>query len=124
MKPCNSMAKLNVEPDTAGSLYTKLRQGSLASAQAPDNSMASLNSGRPLCIACDILKNTVDKSLTVSDTEAHELRIELHEIGLMAGSCGRAVLAGLLRLTPTSRQVLGLDDKFVEVLLRTNCARK
>jgi diaminopropionate ammonia-lyase len=117
-------AVLTVEPQTAGSLHESLKAGKSLSISTSSSIMTGLECGTISCAAWPILKEGVNVSVTVSDWEAHEAVLELDRMGIKAGPCGAAALAGLRFVASKERQVLGLDGEAVVVLICTEGTRE
>lgn len=86
--------------------------------------MAGMNCGTVSPIAWPTLQAGVDASVTVSEMEAHEAVVELGQSGIEAGPCGAATLAGLRKLASEWRDVTGLHERSVVVLLCTEGMRE
>lgn len=115
---------LTVEPDTAACLNTSLNKGENTPITTTPTIMAGLDCGTVSSIAWPILQPGVDASITVSDHEAHNACLALHELGVPAGPCGAAQLAALRRLTDEDKVFLDLDGSSVVVLLCTEGERE
>ncbi|KAK0106152.1 hypothetical protein ONS96_003800 [Cadophora gregata f. sp. sojae] len=111
---------LAVEPDTAACLCTSLSNGTSTPVRTSNTIMAGMNCGTLYMTAWPILKAGVDVSVTVSDIEAHEAVQKLLSLGVEAGPCGAATLAGLRYAVSTD---LNLKPDSIIVLLYTEGAR-
>ncbi|EJP65043.1 acetylornithine deacetylase [Beauveria bassiana ARSEF 2860] len=114
---------MSVEPDTAACLWKRLVRGEKESVQSAPTIMAGLECSTVSEGAWPVLEKGIDVSATVSDFEAHQACTRLHELGVAAGPCGGAALAGLRRLTSDDKTALGLDEKSIVVLLSTEGLR-
>ncbi|KAH6714622.1 tryptophan synthase beta subunit-like PLP-dependent enzyme [Leptodontidium sp. MPI-SDFR-AT-0119] len=111
---------LAVEPDTAACLWTSLSNGTSTPVKTSSTIMASMNCGTLSTTAWPILKAGVDVSVTVSDIEAHQVVQKLFSLGVEAGPCGAATLAGLQYAASTD---LNLTLESIIVLLSIEGAR-
>lgn len=118
-------AILTVEPHTAASLHQSLLAGTSLSITTSPTIMTGLECGTISTAAWPILKQGVDISLTVGDVEVHRAVRELEGLGVMAGPCGAASLAGLRELAGAEgmRRELGLGRECVVVLVCTEGTR-
>ncbi|EGX94586.1 acetylornithine deacetylase [Cordyceps militaris CM01] len=121
--PTSSSQVMAVEPDTAASLWKRLVRAEEASALSAPTIMAGLECSTVSEQSWPVLQHGVDVSATVSDFEAHAACETLHELGVAAGPCGAAALAGLRRLTSDDKAALGLDGNSTVVLLSTEGLR-
>src|SRR5699024_728620 len=62
--------------------------------------MSGLNCGSPSSLAWPLISNGLDAAVTVSETAAIEAAHRLADLGIAAGPCGAASLAGA-RASPT-----------------------
>lgn len=108
-----------IEPDTAATLHKSLKAGQSLSITTFPTIMAGLECGTVSSIAWPLLKEGVDISATISDWECHEAILYLKELGIEAGPCGAAALAGLQRIV--AEEGLGSDD--VVICICTEGAR-
>ncbi len=114
---------LTVEPTTAPCLQQSLLSGSLTTINTSTTIMAGLNCGTVSTTAWPILKGGVDAAVAVSDIETHQAVEELRSLGVNAGPCGAAALAGLRRVMKLDgdgkavRDVLELGEESVVVLI-------
>ncbi|RFU39681.1 pyridoxal-phosphate dependent enzyme [Actinomadura logoneensis] len=91
---------LAVEPATAASLLASLRAGRRTSTPPGRTIMAGLNCTTPSETAWPLLRAGVDAAVAVSDAEAARAVRDLAELGVDAGPCGAASLAGLRAALP------------------------
>jgi diaminopropionate ammonia-lyase len=119
-------AVLTVEPRTAGSLHESLKAGTSLSISTSSTIMTGLECGTISTAAWPVLKEGVDVSVTVSDSEVHEAVLELERAGVGAGPCGAAALAGLRFVASVDPKLLhfGLDEESVVVLICTEGERE
>jgi diaminopropionate ammonia-lyase len=119
-------AVLTVEPRTAGSLHESLKAGTSLSISTSSTIMTGLECGTISTAAWPVLKEGVDVSVTVSDSEVHEAVLELEREGVGAGPCGAAALAGLRFVASVDPKLLhfGLDGESVVVLICTEGERE
>lgn len=93
-------ALLAVEPDAAASLLASLRAGRRTATPPGRTIMAGLNCTTPSETAWPILRAGVDAAVAVSDADAARAVRDLAELGVDAGPCGAASLAGLRAALP------------------------
>ena len=110
-----------VEPDTAACLKTSLEAGKIVPIETGDTIMCGMNCGTVSTIAWPALREGVDLSLTVSDSEAHESVQYLHAHGVRGGPCGAAPLSALRKLHKEGALRVGPES--VVVLFCTEGAR-
>ncbi|WP_253880358.1 pyridoxal-phosphate dependent enzyme [Actinomadura rupiterrae] len=91
---------LAVEPDAAASLLASLVAGRRTSVPPGRTIMAGLNCTTPSETAWPILRAGVDAAVAVSDADAGRAVRDLEELGVDAGPCGAASLAGLRAALP------------------------
>ncbi|KAF2732025.1 acetylornithine deacetylase [Polyplosphaeria fusca] len=116
----NATAVIAVEPDAAPCLWRSLEQSIRAEQISTyPTILAGLNCGTVSKSAWHLLSAGVDASLTISDFEAHNATRDLQALGISAGPCGAASLAGLRRLSTEHRSRLGLTSDAVVVLFCT-----
>lgn len=85
--------------------------------------MSGMNCGSVSSAAWPVLKEGVDASVTVSETEAHEACMYLEELGVQAGPCGAATVPALNRIVSEGKEAAGLDEKSVVVLICSEAKR-
>ncbi|MFE9613254.1 diaminopropionate ammonia-lyase [Streptomyces sp. NPDC006012] len=117
-------ALLSVEPQTAACVLTSLIHGTPVSVTTGDTIMAGLNCGTPSSIAWPYLNHGLDAAVAVSDADTARAAARLAALGVSAGPCGAAALAGLRAIltgpgADARRTALGLDTDSVIVLLNT-----
>jgi diaminopropionate ammonia-lyase len=117
-----SSAVATVEPKTANCLATSLKAGKIVSIKTGITIMNGMNCGTVSDIAWPYLRDGVDASVTVSETQAHEAVLYLKKYGISAGPCGAAPLAALRELKTMGWLDLGPDS--VVVLYCTEAARE
>ncbi|RMI47926.1 pyridoxal-phosphate dependent enzyme [Actinomadura harenae] len=91
---------LSVEPDAAASLLASLRAGRRAETPPGRTIMAGLNCTTPSESAWPFLRGGVDAAVAVSDAEAARAVGDLADLGVDAGPCGAASLAGVRAALP------------------------
>ena len=89
---------LGVEPATAAALLTSLHLGRAVSIDTGDTVMAGLNCGTPTASGWATLQAGMDGALAVSDADAIRAVHDLEQLGIDAGPCGAATLAGIRSL--------------------------
>ena len=112
---------LTVEPDHAPALLTSLLAGQPTSVQTQPTIMNGLNCGTPSPTAWPDIAAGVDAAVTVSDEAAAEAVTDLSALGVDAGPCGAASLAGVRAAfgDPARRESLNLSSDAALVLLST-----
>lgn len=89
---------LGVEPVAAAALLTSLHLGRAVSIDTGDTVMAGLNCGTPTASGWATLQAGMDGALAVSDADAIRAVHDLEQLGIDAGPCGAATLAGIRSL--------------------------
>lgn len=120
-----SATVVTAEPETAACLQTSLRAGEIVPIQTGDTIMCGMNCGTVSSLAWRVLRNGVDASVTITDSESHKAVQALHAGGVVGGPCGAAPLAALRKLShdSTLMSALGLGSESVLVLFCTEGAR-
>ncbi|MFI1252180.1 diaminopropionate ammonia-lyase [Streptomyces netropsis] len=117
-------ALLTVEPDAAAGLLESLTAGALRTVPTGTTIMAGLNCGTPSPLAWPYLLRGVDAAIAVDDAATARAVRDLGDLGVPAGPCGAASLAGLrAALTGDGagarRAALAADRDSTVVLLST-----
>jgi diaminopropionate ammonia-lyase len=114
-------AVLAVEPDTAACVLASLRAGHPVTVPTGRTVMAGLNCGTPSELAWPLLRAGLDAAVAVTDAAATTAMADLAALGVPAGPCGAATLAGArAALTdPARRADLALPASPTVVLLCT-----
>lgn len=117
---------ITVEAEAAPCLNTNLREGKHFPVQTGRTVMDGLCCGTVSPTAWPVLKEGVDVSVTIGERECHEGVLELREMGVDAGPCGAAVLAGLKRVWADEavRKDIGLNEDSVVVGIVTEGRRE
>ncbi|MEV6117792.1 diaminopropionate ammonia-lyase [Streptomyces sp. NPDC052109] len=120
-------ALLAVEPEAAPCVLASLIRGEVVSVTTGETIMAGLNCGTPSSLAWPYLRDGLDAAVAVPDSAGARAAARLAALGVPAGPCGAAALAGLrTALTGAGaaerRTALGLDTTSVVVLLSTEGA--
>lgn len=112
---------LCVEPDTAACLLSSLHAGRMVSVDTADTVMAGMNCGTVSSLAWPVLSAGVDAAVTVTDAQALQAADDLAALGVSAGPCGAAQLAGLRAILsePGAREALGVRGDETVVLIST-----
>jgi diaminopropionate ammonia-lyase len=110
-----------VEPDTAACLKTSLEAGKILPITTGSSIMNGMNCGTVSLTAWDVLRSSVDVSVTVTDLEVHRDLQYLHDQGIKIGPCGAAPLSALKKLAEEKKLELGRDA--VVVLFSTEGER-
>jgi diaminopropionate ammonia-lyase len=119
---------LSVEPDTAACLLASLHNGAPWSVRTADTVMVGLNCGTVSSLAWPVLAAGLDAAIAVPDRAAVRAAADLGRLGVPAGPCGAAPLAGArAALTGPGaderRDGLSLTSSSVLVLLSTEGQR-
>ncbi|WP_246238663.1 diaminopropionate ammonia-lyase [Acrocarpospora corrugata] len=117
-------ALLAVESTAAACVMESLVAGEVVSVATGETVMAGLNCGTPSSIAWPYLRDGLDAAVTVADADAVRAAGDLAALGVSAGPCGAASLAGVrAALTGDGagqrRAALGLGPGSTVVLLST-----
>jgi len=118
-------ALLAVEPTTAACLLTSLRAGSPVVVPTGTTVMEGLNAGTVSSAAWPLLRDGLDAAVAVTDEAALAAGRELGCLGVDAGACGAATLAGVSAVLSgpdgdTVRQALGLTARSTVILVSTD----
>jgi diaminopropionate ammonia-lyase len=117
---------ITVEPEAAACLNENLREGRHFTVHTRRTIMDGLCCGTVSPTAWPLLKEGVDVSVTVEEKECHDAVLELQNMGIDAGPCGAAVLAGLMRIWKDegARKEIGLTEESVVVGIVTEGKRE
>lgn len=88
-------ALLSVEPDTAACVLASLTGAQPVTVPTGATSMAGLNCGTPSSIAWPVLRDGLDAAVAITDHDSAEAVRSLAALGVSAGPCGAASLAGV-----------------------------
>ena len=88
-------ALLAVEPTAASWVIESLTRGEPVSVATGETIMAGLNCGTPSSTAWPVLASGLDAAVAVTDAESARATRDLAALGIPAGPCGAAPLAGL-----------------------------
>lgn len=104
---------VSVEPTAAPAILTSLHAGRSVTVPTSDTIMAGLNCGTPTEAGWPTLRDGVDRALTVTDDQATSAVHDLAALGIDAGPCGAASLAGARSLgsLPADATVLLLSTE-------------
>ncbi|WP_218038182.1 diaminopropionate ammonia-lyase [Acrocarpospora pleiomorpha] len=117
-------ALLSVESTAAPCVIESLMAGEPVSVATGETIMAGLNCGTPSSIAWPYLRGGLDAAVAVTDADSARAADDLAALGVSAGPCGAASLAGIrAALTGDGaderRAALGLGPASTVVLLST-----
>ncbi|HEY6687803.1 MAG TPA: diaminopropionate ammonia-lyase [Propionibacteriaceae bacterium] len=118
-------ALLAVEPITAACVTASLAAGKPISVDTSEPTiMTGLNCGSVSTIAWPAIRNGLDASVTVTDEQARVAMHRLNELGVPAGPCGGASLAGVRQALadPDHRALLSITADSALVLISTDGA--
>jgi diaminopropionate ammonia-lyase len=102
-------AVLAIEPITAGRVTASLAAGRRISVDTSKPTiMVGLNCGSVSTIAWPAIRDGLDAGVTVSDDQARTATDRLNELGIPAGPCGGAALAGVREALRDADQRAGL----------------
>jgi diaminopropionate ammonia-lyase len=112
---------LSVEPGSAPAVLASLLAGRPVSASTRQTIMNGLNCGSVSAIAWPYLEGGVDAAVAVTDAAAADAVRDLGTLGLDAGPCGAASLAGVRAALgdPARRKSLESGDDDVAVVFST-----
>jgi diaminopropionate ammonia-lyase len=111
---------LSVEPDAAPCVLASLHRDRLITIETGVTAMAGLNCATPSTLAWPVLRAGVDAAVAVTDADTARAALDLSALGVPAGACGAASLAGVrAALTPERRTSLAPGHGDVVVLLST-----
>ncbi|MGH7291842.1 MAG: pyridoxal-phosphate dependent enzyme, partial [Myxococcota bacterium] len=103
---------VSVEPATAPALLSSLHAGRAVTVPTSTTIMAGLNCGTPTEAGWPTLRDGIDRALTVTDAQAATAVHDLAALGIDAGPCGAATLAG-------AREIGSLPPEATVLLLST-----
>ncbi|WP_152345979.1 pyridoxal-phosphate dependent enzyme [Brevibacterium sp. CFH 10365] len=120
-------AVVSVEPDTAACMGPSLAADRPVTVETGQTIMSGLNCGTPSSLVWPLVRNGLDAAVTVSESAAVAAAHRLAELGVAAGPCGAASLAGAIEALTGSdkdsrRRHLGVDADSVVVLTITEGA--
>ncbi len=118
-------AVLAVEPVTAARVTASLAAGRPVSVDTSEPTiMAGLNCGNVSTIAWPAIRDGLDAGVAITDDEASAAMHRLNELGVAAGPCGGAALAGVRSALGDSdrRAALGISGDSALVLISTDGA--
>ncbi|MFG2088671.1 diaminopropionate ammonia-lyase [Spirillospora sp. NPDC048824] len=111
---------LCVEPDAAPCVLTSLHHDRPVTVQTGSTTMAGLNCATPSSLAWPFLRSGLDAAVAVTDAATARTARDLAALGVSAGPCGAASLAGArAALTPRRRSALAPQHRETVVLLST-----
>jgi diaminopropionate ammonia-lyase len=116
---------LAIEPVTAACVTTSLAAGRLVSVDTSEPTiMAGLNCGSVSSIAWPAIRDGLDAGVAVTDDQARAAMRRLNELGVAAGPCGGAALAGVRTVLEDSdrREALAISEDSALVLISTEGA--
>lgn len=91
---------VSVEPVAAPAVLASLHAGRPVTVPTSPTIMAGLNCGTPTAAGWPTLRDGIDRALTVSDDHAETAVHDLAALGIDAGPCGAATLAGARSVGP------------------------
>ncbi|GAA1856179.1 diaminopropionate ammonia-lyase [Brevibacterium marinum] len=117
-------AVVSVEPESAACMGPSLTAGHPVTVETGQTIMSGLNCGTPSSLAWPFIREGLDASAAVGEQETIAAAHRLAELGVAAGPCGAASLAGaLLALTgdgaQSRRADLGVGPESIIVLTVT-----
>jgi diaminopropionate ammonia-lyase len=112
---------LAVEPVSAACVLDSICAGELRTVETPGTVMAGLNCGTPSSLAWRVFRNGLDAAVAIPDEEAMRAVDDLGRLGVSAGPCGAASLAGVreMLLNKDRREAMGIVPDAVVVLINT-----
>jgi diaminopropionate ammonia-lyase len=118
-------ALLAIEPVTAGCITTSLAADRPVSVDTSEPTiMAGLNCGSVSTIAWPAIRDGLDAGVAVTDDQASAAMHRLNQLGVAAGPCGGAALAGVRTVLDDSdrRAALAISEDSSLVLISTDGA--
>jgi diaminopropionate ammonia-lyase len=118
-------ALLAIEPVTAACITTSLAAGRPVSVDTSEPTiMAGLNCGSVSTIAWPAIRDGLDAGVAVTDDQASAAMHRLNQLGVAAGPCGGAALAGVRTVLDESdrRAALAISKDSALVLISTDGA--
>jgi diaminopropionate ammonia-lyase len=117
-------AVVSVETEAAACMGPSLEAGHRVTVETEQTIMSGLNCGTPSSLAWPLIRNGLDAAVTVSDAAAVDAAHRLADLGVAAGPCGAASLAGVREAligadAESRRRHLGVDADSVVVLTIT-----
>lgn len=111
---------LSVEPENAPAVMVSLLADAVVSVPTSFSIMAGLNCGTPSINSWPYLRDGVDAAVTVTEDEARRAVHDLEGLGVDAGPCGAATLAGIRSVVEHGqRERLGLTTEAIVLLIST-----
>lgn len=112
---------LSVEPAEAACLLESLKADRPVAVDTGYTRMAGMNCGKVSTIAWPVLRDSIDAAVSITEDEDLAAVKELERLGIDAGPCGAASLAGLQTAfaDPAMREGMGVNGNSVVVLLST-----
>ncbi|MEM9619580.1 MAG: diaminopropionate ammonia-lyase [Pseudomonadota bacterium] len=113
-----------VEPEKAACLLESIRAGAITQVDAPGTNMGRLDCAEASMLAFEILRNTADAFITISDEEAERAVDTLKAVELATTPSGGAGYAGLVALSQDGdlRRRFGIDENAHCLCFVTECA--
>lgn len=117
----NGTVVLGVEAHNAPAIISSLHAGQPVSVPTEPTIMAGLNCGTPSANAWPYLAAGMDAAATVTEAQATRAVYDLTRLGVDAGPCGAATLAGVRVVAedPARRSAADLSPEAVVLLLST-----
>ncbi|MFA1540145.1 pyridoxal-phosphate dependent enzyme [Actinomadura monticuli] len=85
---------LSVEPDAAPCVLASLHHGDRVTVETGSTAMAGLNCATPSTLAWPVLSSGLDAAVAITDADTAQAAKDLSALGISAGPCGAASLAG------------------------------
>lgn len=85
---------LSVEPDVAACVLASLHKDEPVTVETGSTTMAGLNCATPSTLAWPVLRSGLDAAVAVTDPDTAQAARDLAALGVSAGPCGAASLAG------------------------------
>lgn len=114
---------LTIEPETAACLHDNLKAGEFRTVETSQTIMDGMNCGTVSPISWPVLRQGVDASVTITDSECHQAIQYLQSHGVNAGPCGAGTLAALKKVAREKPDAIELGPESVVVLLSTEGKR-
>lgn len=108
-----------VEPVAAPTIFHALTHGSTEPIETGSTIMTGLNCGTPSPLAWPVLNAGADAAVLVDEDETKQAIRDLRDLGVDAGPCGAATLAGARRIIDSAAEHLVGVDGGVVILINT-----
>lgn len=105
---------LGVEPESAACVLESLLRQQLSSVETGSTVMDGLNCGTPSTLAWPYLREGMDAAVAIGEEECEQAMKDLAALGVDAGACGAAALAGVRAVPAREGTVVLLNTEGVK----------